>query len=99
MKGFKDLQEHRPELFKALMQLMSTLETKNSLDEKTRNLIIVSTQTALQNVPAVKSHALAAKNSGATKDEIIDAILTILPAVGIPPILKVLPEILEVLGE
>lgn len=95
MTGFKELQETRPEVFKALMQLVSTINTTSTLDEKTKNLIIVSVQTVLQNVSAAKAHAQAAKKAGATKDEIIDAILTILPAAGVPAILNVLPEIIK----
>lgn len=61
-----------------------------ALDSKTANLVAVGIATAIRNQDALDGHIKLAKQAGASKDEVISAILVALPSVGVPATLAAL---------
>ena len=58
------------------------LAEAGALDEKTRTLCYLSVLAALRLETGVPFHAHAARHAGATREEVIDAVLVGLPAAG-----------------
>ncbi len=83
-----------PEHAKAWSELVQSLANASALEKKTNELAYISVLAALNRVSGIPFHVVSAKKSGATRDEIISAILIGLPAAGhivtqaLPPALQ-----------
>ncbi len=80
-----------PDVAKAFDGLIQSLIGSEGLDAKTKQLIYIAMKTAMRDDAAVKFHAPMAKQLGATKPEIIDAILLSLTVSGVSGVLACLP--------
>ena len=76
------------------MQLVQELSEASALDDKTRALAYLAVLAALRLESGVPFHVQHAKECGATRDEVISAILVGLPAAG-HVVTQVLPVALE----
>ena len=80
--AFQTFKDEAPKHSEAWMQLVQSLSAASSLDKKTHNLAYISVLSALGRVGGIPFHVKMAKAAGASKDEIISAILVGLPPAG-----------------
>ena len=87
--AFKSFLNDAPNHAKCWKDLVEGLSEASALDPKTHNLAFISVLAALRMKNGIPFHVKLAKESGATRDEIISAIL-----VGLPPAGHVVTEVL-----
>lgn len=78
----------------AWMEAVRNLEKASSLDRKTEELAYLAVMAAVGLESGIPFHVKLAKESGASRDEIISAVLIGLPAVG-NGVVKALPVALQ----
>lgn len=88
-----------PEVGKAYLELFKSVTNSPALDKKTRQLILIGVMAAQNYQPGVRAHVPQAVKAGATRAEIIDAVLTTIPVAGINGVLGCLPAVLELTPE
>lgn len=71
-----------PDHAKAWGEMVRSLAEASALDNKTRELTYLAVLSARNRVSGIPFHVTAAKNAGATRDEVISAVLVGLPAAG-----------------
>jgi alkylhydroperoxidase/carboxymuconolactone decarboxylase family protein YurZ len=92
--AFMTFGKEAPEHQKAWMEAVQKLDIASKLDKKTEVLAYLAVLAALRLESGIPFHVKHAKELGATRDEIISAILVGLPAVG-NAVVQVLPTALE----
>jgi len=92
---FEIFQKECPELASKFNELVDTQRSSKGLDSKTKQLINIAIQTALRNPRGVKFHAMMAKQDGATKEEVVGAVVMNLHLCGLGPVLDSLPSAIE----
>ena len=96
---FKKFLKEFPEPGKAYLELFKSVMSRPALDSKTKQLILIGVMTA-QNYPqGVRAHVPQALAAGATREEIMEAVLTPLPVSGISGILECLKVVLELTAQ
>lgn len=85
-------QAEAPDVAKAFDDLIKAIVASKGLDEKTKQLIYVAIKASNGDVTAVNAHVPMAKKLGATKEEVVDAILMTLTVSGIKGVMSCLPE-------
>lgn len=98
MTILQKLQQEKPGVAGAVVQLRKAIGEASALDPKTSNLVAVGIGTALRNPDVVTGHIKLAKEAGASRDEVISAILLALPSGGVPAALTALPLAWEIYG-
>ncbi len=93
-KAFRIFSSDAPKHSEAWMQLVQNLSQASDLDQKTHALAYLSVLAVLRLESGVPFHCKQAKKLGATREEIISAILVGLPAAG-HVVTQVLPLALE----
>lgn len=93
-KTFNQFIEQAPTHAQAWMNMIQNLSKANTLDPKTSSLIYLGILAAQSMESGIPFHVDLAKKVGASREEIISAILTGLPAVG-HKVIQVLPIALE----
>ena len=83
--------EECPELAKQFNNLVDVQRTSTALDPKTKHLINIAIQTATRNARGVRMHAMMAYKSGATREEIVGAVVMNLHLTGLVTVLEALP--------
>ena len=81
-KAFQTFMQEAPRHAKAWGEMVQGLSAASALDKKTSALAYVSVLAALGLQSGVPFHARAAKESGASREEVISAVLLGLPAAG-----------------
>lgn len=84
-------QKEAPDVAKAFDGLIQSIIASKGLDAKTKQLIYIAVKAAQGDEMAVKFHVPMAKKLGATKAEVIDAILVTLTVCGIKGVATCLP--------
>lgn len=84
-------QKEAPEVAIAFDNLIQSLVGSRGLDEKTKQLIYIAMKAAEGDDTALKFHVPMAKKLGATKAEVVDAILMTLTVSGIKGVVTCLP--------
>lgn len=92
-------QKEAPEVAKAFDGLIKSLVASKGLDEKTKQLIYIAMKAAQGDATAILFHVPMAKKLGATKEEVIDAVLLTLTVCGIRGVATCLPLIVKIYGE
>jgi len=92
MDSMELFQKEAPEVAAAFNMLIMSLVASKGLDPKTKQLIYIAMKAAMGDDMAVKAHIPMAKAAGATKEEVIDAILMTLTVSGIRGVVHCLPE-------
>lgn len=92
MEVFK---KEAPEVAEAFNGLINTLVASKGLDQKTKQLIYIAMKASMGDQMAVKAHVPMAKAAGATKEEVVDAILITLTVSGVRGIVTCLPGAVE----
>lgn len=80
--AFKTFSEEAPQHAAAWMTLTQGLAAASSLDNKTHHIAYLSVLAALRRVNGIPFHVKMAKAAGASRDEVISAILVGLPLAG-----------------
>ena len=74
-KAFKTFMTESPEHAKAWGQMIQEIGNANRLDRKTSELGYLAVLAALNRTSGIPFHVISAKEAGATRDEIISAVL------------------------
>jgi AhpD family alkylhydroperoxidase len=88
-----------PEVANAFNGLIKAIVASKGLDEKTKQLIYIAIKASNGDDTAVKFHVPMAKQLGATKDEVVDAILVTLTVSGIKGVATCLAEAVKCFDE
>ena len=80
--AFKSFIKDAPGHSKAWFELVQALAKASALDKKTGELAYISVLAAMNRVSGIPFHVASAKKAGASREEIISAILVGLPAAG-----------------
>jgi alkylhydroperoxidase/carboxymuconolactone decarboxylase family protein YurZ len=80
--AFKAFLTEAPQHAQAWMAAVQALDGASALDEKTSELAYIAVLAALRLESGVPFHVQAAKRTGATRQEVISAVLVGLPAAG-----------------
>jgi len=91
LKVLGQLQEENPRVAEAIINLRKSIMESSALDPKTANLVTVGIATAIKNQDALLGHIQLAKQAGASRDEVVSAILLAIPSGGVPAALAALP--------
>lgn len=84
-------QQVAPQVAGAFNGLIQSLIASKGLDEKTKQLIYIALKAAEGDESALKFHVPMAKQLGATREEVVDAILMTLTVSGIRGVVTCLP--------
>jgi len=85
--------QEAPEVAEAFDGLIRAVVATGGLDQKTKQLIYIAMKAANGDAMAVRAHIPMAKAAGATKEEVLDAILLTLTVSGIRGVVTCLPEV------
>ena len=88
-------QKECPEIAERFYDLIEAQKALKGLDAKSKQLINIAIQTANRNPMGVQMHAIMAKNEGATREEIIGAVVLNLHHSGLASVLECLPAAVE----
>jgi AhpD family alkylhydroperoxidase len=88
-----------PELASKFNELVEVQKSLPGLDSKTKQLINIAIQTANRNPNGVKMHVMMAENEGASRAEIVNAIVLNLHLSGLVPVMECLPSAIEAFEE
>ena len=80
-----------PQAAQAFDGLISAVCAMDGLDAKTRQLIYIGIKAAKGDAAAVAAHAPMAKQAGATREEVRDAVALTLTTSGVSGVIKCLP--------
>ena len=80
--AFQTFMKEAPEHSKAWMEVVQKLDGASKLDKKTEELAYIAVLAAVRLESGIPFHVKHAKMLGATREEIISAVLVGLPAVG-----------------
>jgi len=92
--AFKTFANEAPDQAQAWATLAQELGRVNTLESKTGELAYISVLAALNRTSGIPFHVISAKEAGATRDEVISAVLLGLPAAG-HVVTQALPVALE----
>ncbi len=95
--AFQTFLKETPEYSKAWMESVQELDAANALDKKTKALAYLAVLAASGLVSGIPFHVQHAKSVGASREEVIGAVLIGLPAVG-HIVIQALPAALEAYG-
>ncbi|SDG95338.1 MULTISPECIES: carboxymuconolactone decarboxylase family protein [unclassified Duganella] len=93
-KAFSLFMQEAPAHAQAWMQAVKGLDEASTLDKKTEELAYIAVLAATGNTSGIPFHVLSAKTHGASRQEVLSAVLIGLPAVGAVAI-SALPAALE----
>ncbi|HXX55360.1 MAG TPA: carboxymuconolactone decarboxylase family protein [Methanoregula sp.] len=84
-----------PEVADAFNGLIGSLVALRGIDPKTKQLIYIAMKASMGDEAAVKAHVPMAVQAGATKEEIVDAILMTLTVSGVRGVVSCLPGVVS----
>lgn len=96
--AFMAFLQETPEYSKTWMEMVQKLDAANALDAKTKTLAYISVLAAAGMTSGIPFHAGQARELGASRDEVVGAVLVGLPAVG-QVVVQALPAALAVYNE
>ena len=97
-KAFEMFMKEAPEHHRAWMEAVQRLDKASALDKKTEELAYLAVLASLRLESGLPFHVKMAKASGATREEVISAVLVGLPAAG-NAVVQALPAVLEAYDE
>jgi len=92
---YEIFQKECPEIAARFNELIEAQKALKGLDAKTKQLINIAIQTANRNPRGVQLHAMMARNEGATREEIIAAVVLNLHHSGFASVLECLPAAID----
>jgi AhpD family alkylhydroperoxidase len=97
-KAFTMFMQDAPAHADAWMQVVKALDEASALDKKTEELAYIAVLAATGNISGVPFHVQSARSHGASRQEVLSAVLIGLPAVG-ATVIAALPSALEAYDE
>lgn len=97
-KPYQSFSENYPEVVEAYEKLGETVHQAGPLDEKMRSLIKLAIAAGAQKEGGVHSHTRKALDAGASKEEIRQCIVLMLPTLGMPSMMAALTWVEDILG-
>lgn len=91
----KNLIKEAPNVAQGFFDLAKSVKQYSPLDEKTNELIIIGIFATHRGITGIGTHVMRCMEEGATKEEIIAAILLALPIVGITDVNLALDKAME----
>ena len=91
MESFR---KEAPEVAQAFDSLIQAIVASKGLDQKTKQLIYIAMKASAGDSLAVRAHVPMAKAAGATREEVVDAILLTLTVSGIRGVVTCLSEVI-----
>ncbi|MGZ7115853.1 MAG: carboxymuconolactone decarboxylase family protein [Methanobacterium sp.] len=88
-------QKECPEVAARFNDLVEAQKALKGLNSKSKQLINIAIQTAYRNPRGVQMHSLMAKNEGASREEIISAVVLNLHHSGLASVLECLPAAVD----
>ncbi|MGZ7043732.1 MAG: carboxymuconolactone decarboxylase family protein [Methanobacterium sp.] len=88
-------QKECPEVAARFNDLVEAQKALKGLNSKSKQLINIAIQTANRNPRGVQMHSLMAKNEGATREEVVSAVVLNLHHSGLASVLECLPKAVE----
>jgi AhpD family alkylhydroperoxidase len=88
--------QEAPQAAAAFEGLIGAVCVLGGLDDKTRQLIYIGIKASQGDAAAVAAHAPMAKQAGATREEVRDAVMLTLTTSGVSGVVKCLPSALMV---
>ena len=85
-----------PSAADAMQSFFAAVLAQPALDEKTKQLVYIAAAAAAGHVRGVPPHVARAKAIGATRQEVLEALLLTLPAAGFGPLSQCLPAAMAV---
>jgi 4-carboxymuconolactone decarboxylase len=95
MNPFEAWERENPETMKAFFDFITTLEKNCGLDAKTFQLCYIALQVHRGGTGSVLAHTAFAKKAGATKEEVLGAVLITLMTSGINGVVEYLANVAE----
>lgn len=92
---FEIFQKECPDITARFNDLVEAQKALGGLDSKTKQLINIAIQTANRNIKSVQMHAMTAKKEGATREEIVGAVILNLHHSGLTSVLDCLPATIK----
>jgi len=92
---YKIFQEEFPELAARFNDLIEVQRSLQGMDSKTKQLVNIAIQTANRNPKGVEMHSIMAKKVGASREEILGAVIMNLHLSGLVTVLDCLPAALK----
>lgn len=92
---FELFKKECPELAARFNDLVEAQKALKGMDSKTKQLINIAIQTANRNAKGVMMHAAMAKNTGASRDEVVAAVVLNLHLSGLSAVLEGLPAAIK----
>ncbi|QEM02568.1 carboxymuconolactone decarboxylase family protein [Mucilaginibacter rubeus] len=89
-------EQEAPEVAKAFNLLVESLKQTDGLEAKTKQLVYIGIKSALGDPKAIYYHVAMAKELGASRAEVLDAILITLTVCGLNGVAGCLPVALAV---
>ncbi len=80
--AFQTFMQEAPAYSEAWVQMVQAIDKASALDKKTEELAYLAVLAALRMEIGIPFHAVMAKKDGASREEVISAILVGLPAAG-----------------
>lgn len=80
--AFKTFMTEAPEHAQAWGSMIQSIGQASALDAKTSQLAYIAVLAALNRTSGIPFHVISAKETGATREEVISAVLVGLPAAG-----------------
>ncbi|HVN73551.1 MAG TPA: carboxymuconolactone decarboxylase family protein [Methanoregula sp.] len=80
-----------PEVAEAFNGLIMSLVASRGIDPKTKQLIYIAMKASIGDEAAVRAHVPMAVQAGATREEVVDAILMTLTVSGVRGVVSCLP--------
>ncbi len=92
---FELLAQECPEVVASLSGTIEALRALPGPDEKTKHLLIIAADTALRGLRGVAYHARLARECGASRQEVVAAVVVNLHLAGLGAVLDALPVALD----
>ena len=87
--------QEAPEVAGAFNGLIQAIAASKGLDQKTKQLIYIAMKASMGDTIAVRAHVPMAKAAGATREEVVDAVLLTLTVSGVRGVVTCLPEVIS----
>jgi len=92
---FELFEKEFPEISEKYNALVDAQRNQKGLDGKTKQLINIAIQTAVRNPRGVKFHAMMAKDAGASREEVLGAVVMNLHLSGLSAVLDSIPSAID----
>ena len=92
---FDVFEKECPEIAAKYNELVDAQRSRKGLDQKTKQLINIAIQTANRNPRGVFFHAQMAKQAGASREEVVSAVVMNLHLTGLGAVLDSLPSAVQ----